>query len=158
MVTLVDQFENRNTSVLRPYSLCNPSQRNGSAIKDERAHLLCYQIKDVDGRAFPAQTIALAGALGSDTLKLTRRQTLCVPTTVAPCASVSFTTTAGAASCGGPALSPLPTPPFAGAVYDAATGGSTIADLGAGCIYFGGGDSECYPAAQSVAAAPAPSR
>jgi hypothetical protein len=64
------------------------------------------------------------------------------------CAQLSFTSAAGSASCGGMSFEPPPSPPFAGGLFDTAAGGTKIADLGAGCAYFGGGDSEYFPAAQ----------
>jgi hypothetical protein len=59
------------------------------------------------------------------------------------------TTAQGSSTCGGTAFSPPATPPYVGALYDATTGGTKLHDLGSGCVYFGGGDSEYYPALQS---------
>ena len=93
----------------------------------------------------------MTSALGNEILRLTHRRTVCLPTTIDPCAQITFTSSSGSSYCGGPEFEPEPQPPFSGAIYDAPTGGSKLEDLGAGCIYFGGGDSEYYPAAQSTA-------
>src|SRR6185369_11628745 len=68
-----------------------------------------------------------------------------------PCAQIHFASTQGSTFCGGPELEPEPAAPFSGAIFDAAAGGNELAELGAGCTYFGGGDSEYYPAAQTLA-------
>ncbi len=150
-VTLADQFESTSARVLRPYAVCNPAARNGGAVMDPQVHFTCYTVHDTSGTRFSPRSIELVSAVSADTLFVRRRWLLCVPSTTAPCARVSFTSTAGSSDCGGPGLTPAPAPPFSGAVYDAPTGGGKIADLGSGCVYFGGGDSEYYPAAQNVA-------
>src|SRR5207253_486251 len=127
------------------------ADRNGAAVIDPQVHFTCYTVRDTSGSRFSPHSIDLVSAVSADTLFVRRRWLLCVPSTTAPCARVTFTSTAGSPNCGGPGLEPAPAPPFSGAVYDAATGGAKIADLGSGCIYFGGGDSEYYPAAQNVA-------
>ena len=69
----------------------------------------------------------------------------CPPPTLA-LGSVSFTITPGSADCGGPGMSPPPSPPFSGDVLDAA--GATIGNLGLGCFYLGGGRATSLPAAK----------
>jgi hypothetical protein len=152
LLTLTDEFETASTKVLRPRTLCVPVRRDqGPTVTDAKSSLLCYTVHAATGGRFAARSITLDSALGTDTLEVTQRRTLCVPTTIDPCAAVSFTSTAGSTSCGGPKLAPPPGPPFSGAVFDAVTGGNKVADLGDGCTYFGGGDSEYYPAAQTNA-------
>jgi len=45
-LTLGDQFETRGTSVLKPYSVCQPASRNGAPLVDPTAHLVCYKLRD----------------------------------------------------------------------------------------------------------------
>ena len=45
-VNLTDQFGRSQARVLRPYSLCNPVDKNGEGIADKENHLVCYQIAD----------------------------------------------------------------------------------------------------------------
>jgi hypothetical protein len=54
---------------------------------------------------------------------------------------LSFTTTVGSTSCGGPSFSGFTPPqaPFSGEVRDATN--TKIADLGLGCLYIGGGNA-----------------
>src|SRR5262245_56015120 len=56
---------------------------------------------------------------------------------------LTFTIAKGTSSCGGPALSPPPLPPFSGGVDD--PDGTKRADLGLGCLYFGGGGAAVFP-------------
>ncbi len=153
LVTLVDQFENQTAKILKPYSFCTPAYRETGAMKDPKSHLTCYEMVDVNGPAFAARSISLESALSGETLYVKRPRTLCVPSTITACARVSFTSGPGSPDCGGPALTPAPALPFSGAVYDAPSGGNKISDLGSNCTYFGGGDSEYYPAAHGVTGA-----
>ena len=52
---------------------------------------------------------------------------------------LTFRLTPGTTSCGGPGLSPAGVAPFSGGLFDATGGGTKVADLGLGCLYFGGG-------------------
>jgi acyl-homoserine lactone acylase PvdQ len=78
-VTLEDEFGLRTTSVLKPYTLCNPVDKNGEGITDQTAHLACYRIKErpplVPG------PLAVADQFGAATMTLSRTRTLCVPST-----------------------------------------------------------------------------
>lgn len=100
----------------------------------------------------PAQDVVLTGALGSDAMTLTTAKVLCVPSTVAPCARLDFEVGGGSPACGGTSLTPPPAPPYAGRVYDAPSGGSLIAPLGAGCLTFGGGDGDYYASLPTLSA------
>ena len=44
-VDLVDQFQGFATSVMDPYRLCNPVDKNGEGIQDEDSHLVCYTLQ-----------------------------------------------------------------------------------------------------------------
>lgn len=53
-VLLQDQFERKQTDLLKPLSICNPADKNGEGdIRDPITHLKSYQIKD---SANPTQT------------------------------------------------------------------------------------------------------
>jgi hypothetical protein len=60
-----------------------------------------------------------------------------------PLGRVPITITAGTPSCGGPALTPPPTAPFAGRLDGA--GGAKLSDLGRGCLYVGSGANGFIP-------------
>ena len=149
-VMLVDELGNRIVKALQPWSLCLPVQGAEGAVKDKKVNLACYRVSDPAPAASLRRKVTLASAPGTSTFETGDDQLLCVPATIDPCARMSFTTAAGSPSCGGKSFLPPPSPPFVGAVYDTAVGGTKTADLGAGCTYFGGGDSEYFPAAQGV--------
>lgn len=157
VVELVDPFETRETRVLKPYSLCGPAARSGGAVKDPKRHLTCYKVRAGGGSRHATHSIQLTSALGVDDLRARHARTLCVPSTAEPCARVTFETNergyTGSSFCGGPTFDPPPAPPYVGALYDAAAGGSLLHDLAAGCIYFGGGASTFYPAAEAPSGA-----
>jgi hypothetical protein len=44
-VTMNDQFENQTAAVLKPYSLCNPTDKNNEGIRFPESHLTCYAVK-----------------------------------------------------------------------------------------------------------------
>jgi hypothetical protein len=44
-VSLVDQFQGFGTTVLEPFRLCNPVDKNGEGIQDADTHLVCYTIE-----------------------------------------------------------------------------------------------------------------
>jgi len=48
-VDLVDQFQGFATSVMEPYRLCNPVDKNGEGIQDEDSHLVCYTLQPEGG-------------------------------------------------------------------------------------------------------------
>lgn len=63
---------------------------------------------------------------------------------------LTFTFTPGTTSCGGAnglsGFTPPGEPPFSGALYDAVDGGGNkVADLGAGCLFFGGASGVAVP-------------
>jgi hypothetical protein len=147
VVTLVDRLGARATKILRARTFCAPASRFGVAARDPKRYLTCYSVHDA-APGSPADTITLASTLGTETLSTRKARWLCVPSTVEPCAKISVTTAQGSSTCGGIAFSPPATPPYVGALYDAATGGTKLQDLGSGCVYYGGGDSEYYPALQ----------
>jgi hypothetical protein len=70
----------------------------------------------------------------------------CAPTVPVPVGSVTVTIEAGSPDCGGPGLVPSPQPPFAGQVNNIDS--TKRADLGLGCLYFGGSGALAFPPAQ----------
>jgi hypothetical protein len=93
-------------------------------------------------------TTTLTLPLTTTTLTLpltTTTLTLPVTTTTLPLAlgHLAFTISPGTTSCGGPALSPPPAAPFSGEVDNLDS--SKRADLGLGCLYFGGGSGTILP-------------
>jgi hypothetical protein len=152
-LTLADQFETRATSVLKPYSVCVPASRDGASLVDAGAKLVCYKLKEGHAPAFETHGLTVSSALGGEALRTTRRRLLCVPAAKAPCKRLTFTSVPGSPQCGGTEFNPPASPPFVGGIYDAPAGGFLIWNLGSGCTYFGGGDSEYYPARQQVTGA-----
>jgi hypothetical protein len=147
-LTLTDQFETRATSVLRPYTVCVPASRGG-ALVDAKAALTCYKLKEAKTPPLDTHGITLSSTLGAEAMRTRSKRLLCTPGRPTPCAKVTLTTTNGTSQCGGPEFEPDPEAPFVGAVYDAPSGGNKLHDLGSGCIYYGGGESEYYPSAQT---------
>jgi len=79
-VALVDQFEAKDTTVLRPKYLANPAGIDGSGIDDPTGHLMCYKIKDVAGQTPLALTdVRLESQFGTDLVTAQRTDVLCVP-------------------------------------------------------------------------------
>jgi hypothetical protein len=69
----------------------------------------------------------------------------CAPPAL-PVGTIEFTIAPGTADCGGPAFTPPSPGPFRGRLEDGM--GATIADLGSGCLYVGGGLSNSLPPAR----------
>jgi hypothetical protein len=79
---LADGFETKNTTVLRPVSVCAPVDKNGEGIGNADDHLVCYDIRDVRGQTrFPRQDVEITNQLDDDSqkLRLTVADTDCVP-------------------------------------------------------------------------------
>jgi hypothetical protein len=148
-VLLADEFGSRQTLVLRAKVFCAPASRGPGTLKDPKRHLTCYRARDTQGVPAGAHTVTLTDVFGSESLDAKTAKFFCVPSAVEPCARVTLTGSQGSPSCGGPELEPEADPPFAGTLFDAAAGGNELGDLGSGCTYFGGGDSEYYPASQN---------
>jgi hypothetical protein len=58
-VTAQDQFGPRQYSLRRPRTFCTPASKNGSVVKDQSVHLLCY---DVQGSIRPGHEDACSSA------------------------------------------------------------------------------------------------
>ena len=79
-VNLVDQFEDVNMTVLRPYRLCNPVDKNDEGIVDPTEHQMCYQIRDTVAQPrFRRRNVLVENQFGKQYLSVIRPETLCVP-------------------------------------------------------------------------------
>jgi hypothetical protein len=79
-VTLKDQFEEKDTKVMKPVTICNPVSKNGEEIIDPAAHLTCYQIKDASGEEkFSPRDVVVNNQFGELTLTALKLESLCVP-------------------------------------------------------------------------------
>ena len=79
-VSLEDQFEAANMTVLRPYRFCNPVDKNDEGINDPTEHQMCYQIRDtVAGPRFRYRDVRVENQFGVQMLVVTRPETLCTP-------------------------------------------------------------------------------
>ena len=75
-VKLKDQFGASDARVVKPAYLCNSVQKNDQPIKDERTHLVCYQII---GPKPANKAVRVVNQFGNQPLKVTSAQLLCVP-------------------------------------------------------------------------------
>ncbi len=84
-VTLQDQFETKQTQVLRPRLLCTPVERDGGGILDPSSDLTCYSIKDLPAQPqLESRDVSVLDAFGTLDLRVlrssdSRRFHLCVP-------------------------------------------------------------------------------
>ncbi len=86
-VTLTDQFESQEVTVIRPIMLCNPVEKCDAAgvctsIENPEAHLTCYRTLDVAGTPeFVPQEVLVTNQFGrSQRLEILRRRNLlCLP-------------------------------------------------------------------------------
>lgn len=81
--TLVDQFESKETEVVKPTLLGNPAGEGGGGVINTTIHLECYAIKDAktDPKQpkFPGRLVQVSNEFGSLTLAVTTPRQLCVP-------------------------------------------------------------------------------
>lgn len=147
-VSFTDARGTTSLRVGRPVDLCLPVGVDGAPRRNGQILLTCYETHRAGAGAPAPASLTLENGLGSETLRLGDRKRLCVASTVDACARFTFTTVPGSATCGGSGFEWAPSPPLVGALYDAPSGGTKIADLGGGCAYFGGGSSAYFPAAQ----------
>ena len=73
---LKDQFGSAEARVMRPVYLCNPVQKNNQEIKDEKTHLVCYQVTGVKPANRP---VRVDNQFGRQALRVADAQVLCVP-------------------------------------------------------------------------------
>jgi hypothetical protein len=77
-VNLEDQFEDITMSVLRPYRMCNPVDKEDEGIIDPTEHSMCYQIRDATPR-FNRHEVLVENQFGKQVLVATKPDTLCTP-------------------------------------------------------------------------------
>jgi hypothetical protein len=75
--TLADQFGKRTAVIRQPVRLCTPAKKNGQAMINPRAHLVCYPI--TVSPLFTPRRVVVKNQFGSMTLSVTRPETLCLP-------------------------------------------------------------------------------
>ncbi len=86
-VTVADQFEDKDTRLIKPSFLCTPVDKNGEGIPCEENHLVCYRIKDVGGQAsFTRTQVDITDQFNSEPLNALRGDCrksahFCVPST-----------------------------------------------------------------------------
>src|SRR5262245_6281843 len=88
-VKLADQFGSGSAVVSKPVRLCAPASKNGSAVINRRAHLVCYPIRFSPQ---PGQhRVLVKNQFGPQTMTVIQPETLCLPsskaTTGAPAAT-----------------------------------------------------------------------
>ena len=80
-VTMGDQFETQTATVIKPYSLCNPVDKNGEGIRFPESHLTCYTVKQP--RMVPRDVTAEDQFLAQESRPFVstcrKAATLCVP-------------------------------------------------------------------------------
>jgi hypothetical protein len=80
-VSLRDQFEVKETNVLRVKSICPPTTKNAEQIHDRESHLLCHAIADVPGQpAFQPRNVQVTNQFGQANMTVTAIDSLCLPT------------------------------------------------------------------------------
>ena len=82
--TVVDQFNQPKVYDLKkPTRLCTPVDKNGEGIKNEAAHLMCYQAEPAKGQPkhIPVTGIGVNNQFGPERLDTIKEEELCVPST-----------------------------------------------------------------------------
>jgi cysteine-rich repeat protein len=80
-VTLVDQFESLNVTIVKPKGLCTPAEVDGGSTVDAATHLELYPVKAIKGQPKHVKRTALIqNALGSITVQTQKPAFLLVPT------------------------------------------------------------------------------
>src|SRR4029077_13341021 len=80
--SIVDQFNTpaKLFDVKKPRHLCNPVSKNGEAVKDANAHLVCYQVKGAKGQPKHARrNVFLHNQFDAETGTTIKESELCVP-------------------------------------------------------------------------------
>jgi hypothetical protein len=71
-----DQFGTGEARVMRPVFLCNPVQKNNQEIKDEKTHLVCYQL---NAQKPSNKRVVVQNQFGKQQFRVADPQLLCVP-------------------------------------------------------------------------------
>jgi hypothetical protein len=78
-VTVADQLENVTVTLVRPFVLCAPANKNNEdpTAPSHPSHLLCYKTKS--SPAFGTKEASINNQFGPDQVTLIHRRELCVP-------------------------------------------------------------------------------
>ena len=76
-VSLVDRFQDREQTVLRPRFLCNPVDKNGEGIINSTDQLVCFSIQKNQN---VGEEVTVTTQFGEHVLNVKKDQMLCVPT------------------------------------------------------------------------------
>jgi hypothetical protein len=71
-----DQFATGEARVMQPVFLCNPVQKNNQEIKDEKTHLVCFQLST---QRPSNKRVVVQNQFGKQQLRVANPQLLCVP-------------------------------------------------------------------------------
>jgi hypothetical protein len=80
-VGLADQFGKSVAVVSQPLRLCSPVSKNGQALVNPRAHLVCYPITRTP--QFQVRKVLVKNQFGSQAMTVVRPETLCLPSSKA---------------------------------------------------------------------------
>jgi cysteine-rich repeat protein len=78
---IADAFAAGSTRLRRPNAFCNPAAAAGDAVGDPDGRLVCYRVADAERTR---RQVTVENALGTETLTLLGRRTVCLPATPAP--------------------------------------------------------------------------
>ena len=76
-VRLRDQFATRTARLRTTTLVCNPARKDGSKRLAPRAHLVCYESRDVT--PFRPRSVSVTNQFGTQVLRVVRPVSLCVP-------------------------------------------------------------------------------
>lgn len=76
-VTTRDQFLTTKTQVIQVVRLCNPVRKNTTPVRNAKAHLVCYTIRD--STALGPLGVLVRNQFGRAALRVRRAETLCLP-------------------------------------------------------------------------------
>jgi hypothetical protein len=78
-VSLVDQFVSETATVIKPFLLCTPVDKNNEGINDPALHQCCYKVKATSLQ--PAPDVVVASQFQRSRLSVVRGNLLCAPCT-----------------------------------------------------------------------------
>jgi hypothetical protein len=77
-VTLEDQFQKLGTSVARVVSICAPASNNGAPVRNEKLHMVCYEIENRQAKPVD-RLVKMTNQFGKLRYRIKQAATLCVP-------------------------------------------------------------------------------
>jgi hypothetical protein len=79
---ITDQFETKETQVLRSIRFCNPTDKNGEGILDPTRHLMCYLTRDdLNQERFRRKRVHVENQFGGQDLTVLASEAVCLPAT-----------------------------------------------------------------------------